>query len=100
MDLKYGKAKPATLKKPRVRYVVRAHHLYWVRGLLMARRRQDVTRLALAKAIGITPRFYDNILYGDRVGGKKTLRGLLALRAEGLMIHLSDFAEEVPNQES
>lgn len=99
MDRTFGKPKPATLRKPKLRYRVHGHHLHWVRGLLIAHWRRDVTLKAFADIIGITPRFYQQILSGDRAGGAKTLRGLLALREEGLMLHLSDFAEEVSSQE-
>lgn len=91
-----GKEIPKTQKRPNMRYVVRAPHLFWLRGLWMAKIRADVTAADFCKLIGISVRLYNSILVGDRTGGFKTLKGIMALRERGLVVHLSDFAEPRP----
>lgn len=93
------KPKPKTLRKPKVRYRVRGHHLHWIRGALMMKWRRDVPPQEFCDILGITPRLYQYILRGERSGGKKTLNGILALREYDLIFHLRDFAEEVPIRE-
>ena len=85
--------KPQT--KTKVKVGVRVHHLWWIRGLLMAREQRDVSWGEIAQLTGIPIRTMRHLLDGY-VGGATTINRLLTLRQYGLMIHLSDFETVAP----
>jgi hypothetical protein len=81
-------------RRKNVQYGVQGHHVYWVRGLLMARERREISCAELARMIGLTKRGLNYIVQGRYTGGPRTLNAFLSLREKGLMIHRSDF--EIP----
>lgn len=86
--------------RPNVRQVrCRAHHLHWVRGLLIAKLRRDIKWIEMAKIIGCTPRWIDYIIHQGKMGGRTFVTKLIRMaREHDVIIHLSDFYDDDPNQ--
>jgi len=80
-------------KKPVVpkNFAVTPEQLYWLRGMLMAKLRKNITVLEFADYLGISRRQMWYLFSGGRKPGKRTFDGILGLRKYGIMIHMSDF---------
>lgn len=79
----------------------RAHHLHWIRGLLIAHERRDITWKEFREMAGISDRYAKYLRAGHRVGGRETVRRLIQMaREHGVIIHVSDFYDDDPILES
>ena len=70
---------------------VTAEQIYWLRGMLMARLRRDITMGEFASIIGISRRQLQYLCSGGREAGPRTFGGVFGLREYGIMVHMSDF---------
>lgn len=85
----------ATAKVQRV--VCRAHHIHWIRGLLIARERRDIGWGEFQIMMGCSERYLRYLKSGLRVGSRETVRRLIEMtRERGIIIHLSDFYDDDP----
>jgi hypothetical protein len=70
---------------------VTPEHVYWLRGMLMARLRRDITMGEFADILGISHRQLRYLVSGGRAAGPRTFSGVFSLREYGIMVHMSDF---------
>lgn len=83
------------------RVVCRAHHIHWIRGLLIAKERRDIDWKRFRQIFDFSERYVTYLKQGHRVGGRETVRKLIQVcREHGVIIHVSDFYDDDPNQES
>lgn len=81
-------------------YEVTRGHLYWLRGMLMAKYRRCISWNEISKWTGIPRNFLDHISRRGIIGREPTVKRLMKLRDQGLMIHLSDFeVQSTPESE-
>lgn len=83
------------------RVVCRAHHIHWIRGLLIAKERRDITWREFHEIFGFSERYAKYLRHGQRFGGRETVRKLIqGARERGIIIHLSDFYDDDASLES
>lgn len=85
-------------RKPIRRVHVHAHHVHWVRGLLIARLRRDIKWKEFYALTNTDERYMQYIKIGTQVGGRQVASRLInSAREHGVVIHLSDFFDDDPN---
>lgn len=76
-------------------------HLHWVRGQLMAKLRRDITWTEFGRMMDIKPRIMEYLKHNKRPGGRTIVRKLIeGARKYDVILHLSDFYLDDPNQEA
>lgn len=75
---------------------VRRHHLYWIKGLLIAHFRHPINNKDISRLTGIPYYALQRMIKGQQNGGMLTINRLMTLRDYGIMIHLEDFQQLEP----